>query len=173
MHQPRQLGVWQWKLWAERLSAMFRRNSRKRTCSSSLSSCDRSKTAISSDKDDGGYIHARFVWKSVTITALISRSCSLLSHASGQATSASPLFTIVRVRQSLLINAQRVTMKTEVYTQHVFTALVFSWSDLQKAWKHSRSTAPSPGWMAEKQMGHSISVLFGISFCSSVAKNSV
>lgn len=111
--------------------------------------------------------------KSVTITALISRSWSWLSHASGHATSASRLFTIVCVRQSLLNNAQCVTMKNEVCTQLVFTALVFSGSDLQKACKHSLSTAPSPGWMVEKQMGHSISVLFGIRFCSSVAKSSV
>lgn len=51
--------------------------------------------------------------KSVTITALISRSCSLLSHASGQDTSASRLFTIVSFRHSLLMNAHGVTMKNE------------------------------------------------------------
>lgn len=62
-----------------------------------------------------GYVFARIEWKSVTITALISRSCSLLSHASGQDTSASRLFTIVPFRHSLLISAHRVTLKNEIW----------------------------------------------------------
>lgn len=59
------------------------------------------------------YLH-KLSGKSVTITALISRSCSLLSHASGQDTSASRLFNIVPFRHSLLINAHGVTMNNEI-----------------------------------------------------------
>ncbi|KAG7261477.1 hypothetical protein CRUP_003345 [Coryphaenoides rupestris] len=38
-HQPWQLSVWQWKLFFRRASAMLSRSSRKRWCSSSVSSC--------------------------------------------------------------------------------------------------------------------------------------
>lgn len=118
---------------------------------------------------------------SLTITALISRSRRILSHASGHDTSASRLFTIVPFRHSLNKNTHSTTIAIYLMPAHrkCLVFLVYELQNhllcqnLQKVCRHSLSTTPSPGCSAEKQMGQSTSAVLDTRSCSSVAKKSM
>lgn len=172
MHHPRQLGVWQWKLCSERLSAMLSCSSRNRWYSSSVSSCVQNHTAwhqvsvkhcqalLTSNQIKLWSVTPKcldlyFVMlppttfyircvKVLLFTSLISRSSSLLSHASGQDTSASWLFTIVPFRHSLK-NIARMT-KVPIYQIQTYSR----WKLLERRHNYFRIITRYKIWFTPK-----------------------